>query len=275
MNPHCRVHHLGRVPTYLSLAHHYSLSTSPFLDFYSFLEIPPTASPSLILSAWNDAVEAFESDIDNFTDLDLRERTVGLLGTTLKILLHPTERLLYDVYRTMTLGKLNLTKPVHDLPSLHVARIRHRMVWFPLEWILIEVSHTGSRIRVELDDSDWIPDTPLKAKYLIVVETLRSFIQHVTGIQQVMVAMLQLLSATTESEWDECIRDLTLNEHGLPTNTRRSTLLYLKAVEDGIHAKFWLKIAEAAAAKFDELDDEYVPADDIDRIIEVLSHLRY
>ena len=272
MNHH-GTHHLGRVPTYLSLSSHYSLSTSQFLDFYSFLQIPPTASPALILSAWNTAVEEFESDIDNFTDLDLRQRTVGLLGTTLHILLEPTERLLYDIYRTMTLGKLNLSKPNHDLPSIHVAEIRHRMVWFPLRWVLVEATHLEGRIREELHN---IPDSPLKEKYLQVVDTLGSFIQQVIEMQHVMIAgILELLTTTTESQWDEGIRDLRLDEKGIPVNVCRSTLLYLQAVEEGNHSKFWLKIAEAAAAKFDELGDEYVPADDVDRIIEVLSHLRY
>ena len=115
--------------------------------------------------------------------------------------------------------------------------------------------------------------TVLKAKYLHVVDTLGEFIQLVTEMQQVMVAVIRLLTDTSESEWDEGIRDMTLNELGVPNNTCRASLLYLQAVEESLHSKFYLKIAEAAAAKYNDLDDQYVPADDIDRIIDVLSHL--
>lgn len=273
MNHH-RIHHLKRVPTYLSLANHYSLSTSPFLDFYSFLQVPPTASPTYILSAWNTTVDDFESHIDNFTNLDLRKRTIGLLGTTLHILLDPTERLLYDIHRTMTLGKINLSRPNHDLPSLHVTQIRHSMIWSSLRCVVVEATYIEERIRQELHGKESTPYTPLQVKYLHVVNTLESFVQQAFEMQQVLVAILRLLDSTAENEWDEGIRDLRLDERGIPTKTCRSALLYLQAVEDRIHSKFWVKIAEAAADKYNELDDEYMPEDDIDRIIGVLSHVR-
>ena len=144
---HYAIHDFPRIPVYLSLAFLFSLSTSPLLDLYSVLQIPPTASPSEILSAWNTAVNDFESDIDNFTDLNLRKRTIGLLGTTLRILLHPTDRLLYDVYRSMTLRPLSFTKPTHDLPSRHVTLLRHRMIWYPLRWALVEAALQCERLR--------------------------------------------------------------------------------------------------------------------------------